>query len=294
MKPVDLLGLGSLAWDDLLTIDHFPLPDQKVRAQTRTKRVGGLTGGALLAATQCGGSAAYAGRLGTDPASQAVESALVESGIDVSLSVHAPENGVVQSVIIAATRAGTRNVFSFRNGETGAHPELPPLNACDHCNVLLVDHHGIPGQLRMAQHFRKTGRPVVCDIERLDTPSTRELLQSCSHILLPEAFALHLAETTSPKEALHHLRSTYPAADLCLITQGEKGGLFSQKTDPLDACHEFVPTNPIKNCDTTGCGDFFHGAFCVALSKKQPIEECIEFASKQTAAFLTQRNLARF
>jgi sugar/nucleoside kinase (ribokinase family) len=294
MKPVDLLGLGSLAWDDLLTIDNFPHPDQKVRAQTRTKRIGGLTGGALLAATQCGGSAAYAGRLGTDAASQAVESALVESGVDVSLSVRAPENGVVQSVIIAATLAGTRNVFSFRNGETGAHPELPPLNACDHCNVLLVDHHGVPGQLRMAQHFRKTGRPVVCDIERLDTPSIWELLQSCSHILLPEAFALQLAETASPEEALYYLRSKHPAADLCLITQGEKGGLFCQKTDSLDACHQFVTPNPIKDCDTTGCGDFFHGAFCVALSRKQPAGACIEFAATQTAAFLTQRNLARF
>ena len=139
MKPVDLLGLGSLAWDDLLSIDDFPGPDQKVRAQTRTKRVGGLTGGALLAAVQCGGSAAYAGRLGTDTASLAVEHELTEQGIDTSLAVRSSDSGVVQSVIIAAVRGGTRNVFSFRNGETGAHAELPAFDACKHFNVLLVD-----------------------------------------------------------------------------------------------------------------------------------------------------------
>jgi sulfofructose kinase len=294
MKPVDLLGLGSLAWDDLLSIDDFPGPDQKVRAQTRTKRVGGLTGGALLAAVQCGGSAAYAGRLGTDTASLAVEHELTEQGIDTSLAVRSSDSGVVQSVIIAAVRGGTRNVFSFRNGETGAHAELPAFDACKHFNVLLVDHHGLSGQLRMAKHFRKTGRPVVCDIERLDTPTTRTLIQACSHILLPEAFALQLAGTDSPEHALRHIRSMHPDADLCLITQGDKGGLFTRKTDVRNACHRFVPPEAIANCDTTGCGDFFHGAFCVALSRKFSMEECIGFAAAQTAASLIQRNLARF
>lgn len=294
MKPIDLLGLGSLAWDDLLSVDDFPAPDQKVRARARTKRIGGLTGGALLAAVACGGSAAYAGRIGTDAVSRTVETFLIEKGLDLSLSVRAPENGVVQSVIIAAARASTRNVFSYRNGETGAHPNLPAFDACNHCQVLLVDHHGLPGQLRMAQHFRKTGRPVVCDIERLDDPLTLAVLHSCSHILLPEAFALQLSQTDSPEQALRHLRATFPESDLCLITQGSKGGLFSQKTDSDDSCRRFVPPEVISNCDTTGCGDFFHGAFCVALARKRSLEECIGFAAKQTAASLTQCNLIRF
>lgn len=293
MKPVDLLGLGSLALDDLLAIDNFPAPDQKVRARTRTKRVGGLTGGALIAAVQCGGSAAYAGRIGTDDASAAVENAFTKNGIDFSSSVKDSRFGVVQSVIIAATRDGTRNVFSFRTGETGAHPELPSFDACAHCNVLLVDHHGIHGQLRMAKHFRNTERPVVCDIERMDDPATLALLQTCSHILLPETFALQLAGTDSAEKALGYLRSTNPDSDLCLITQGGRGGVFSQKTDPRHACLRFAPPKVIANCDTTGCGDFFHGAFCVALSRKLPTQECIEFAAAQTAAHLAD-HLARF
>ena len=294
MKRIDLLALGSLAFDDLLTIEDFPQPDQKIRARSRTKRVGGLAGGALLAAVKCGGTAAYGGRLGTDEASMSVQRALAENGIDLSLCSTDSSSGVVQSVIIAATRSGTRNVFSFRHGETGAHPELPPVDACDRFNVLLVDHHGISGQLRMARHFQKTGRPVVCDIERNDDPNTLTLLRSCSHILLPEPFALRIARTDSPKHALQHLRSIHPEAELCLITQGSRGGVFSLRNAPHDSHHRFVPPRTVVDCDTTGCGDFFHGAFCVGLSQGLSIDACIAYAAEHTAAALAERDASRF
>ena len=294
MQRIDVLGLGSLAWDDILLVDALPAPDQKVRAKKRIKRVGGLTGGALLAAVRSGGSAAFAGRIGTDPASREVADFLAHQGIDLSLCVADPSHAVVQSVILAATSTGTRNVVSFREGETGAHPTLPDLSHCNRFNVLLVDHHGIQGQLRMAHHFRQTGRPVVCDIERQDDDATLELLRTCSHVILPELFALSLTGANTADRALPDLRRTLPNASLCLITQGARGGVFSQQHEPAQTVNHYHPPEIITSCDTTGCGDVFHGAFCVALSRGMPLEKCIDLAASKAAESLLNNDALRF
>src|SRR4051812_4278683 len=166
----DLLGLGSVAVDELLTIDTFPAPDTKLRVARRERRCGGLTGVALLAAAALGARCAYAGRLGTDPASEFIAEAFAQAGVDTQHAPRAAEHRVVASTIVVATQTGTRNVFSHSPGHTGAHDTLPSAGVIRAARVLLVDHHGIPGSVRAAQIARETGCAVVADFERDDAP----------------------------------------------------------------------------------------------------------------------------
>src|SRR4051812_37127214 len=117
----DVLGVGSVVVDELLYVDFFPEPDTKLRVNRRERRCGGLTGVALLTAARLGACCAYAGRLGSDSASQFVAETMITAGIDVREAPRAVENHVVQSTIIVGERAGTRNVFSHSAGLTGAH-----------------------------------------------------------------------------------------------------------------------------------------------------------------------------
>jgi sugar/nucleoside kinase (ribokinase family) len=64
--PIDVLGLGAVAVDDLVYLAEYPRPDSKVRVIRRERHAGGLTGTALVAASRMGRRCAYGGVLG-DP-----------------------------------------------------------------------------------------------------------------------------------------------------------------------------------------------------------------------------------
>jgi sulfofructose kinase len=49
-----------------------------------------------------------------------------------------------------------------------------------------------------------------------------------------------------------------------------------------------LPAYQVDVVDTTGCGDTFHGAFALALARKQSVIEAARFASAAAALCATQ------
>lgn len=287
MSAFDVLGLGSVAVDELLTIDAFPAPDTKLRVASRERRCGGLTGVALLAAAALGARCAYAGRLGTDAASEFVAGAFARAGVDTRHAPRAAEHRVVESTIIVATQTGTRNVFSHSPGGTGAHDTLPPADAIRAARVLLVDHHGIPGSIRAAQIARAAGRAVVGDFERDDDVRFPELLALVDHLILSETFALRITGASVPAEAVARLWS--PERQVVIVTCGAEG---CWSAHAADATPEQTPAFRVETIDTTSCGDVFHGAYATALAEGMEASERIRFASAAAALKAARRSSA--
>ena len=283
MSALDLLGLGSVAVDELLHVDAFPAPDTKLRVTHRERRCGGLTGVALLAAARLGARCGYAGRLGFDPASGFVEKALAQAGIDTQRAPRADGHRVVESTIVVATDTGTRNVFSHSPGNTGAHDTLPAADAIRAARVLLIDHHGIPGSIRAAAIARAAGGAVLGDFERDEDPRFRELLALVDHLILSESFARRVTGAVSPADAATRLWS--PDRQLVIVTCGGDGCWFT------DGGHvQHVPAFEVAVIDTTSCGDVFHGAYATALASGMEIAARVRFASAAAALKAARRS----
>jgi hypothetical protein len=58
MLDYDVLGLGSVAIDDVVYADSYPLPDEKAPVLGRARYLGGLTAIALVTAARLGFRAA--------------------------------------------------------------------------------------------------------------------------------------------------------------------------------------------------------------------------------------------
>jgi sugar/nucleoside kinase (ribokinase family) len=279
MKPkYDLLGLGCAALDEVLAVDIYPTPDTKTRVLRREQHFGGLTATALVAAARLGGRCAYAGRLGLDAASLAVEENLKREGIDTSHAPRDTESGVVHSTIITAQRTGTRNVFSQAGGFTGAHEHLPTEHVVRSARVLLVDHHGVPGAIRAAKIARAAGIAVVADFERDDAPGFSELLGLVDHLIVSERFARQRTGASSAGKAVEWLWKPEHAA--VVVTCGENGCWFLA---PEMSTPERVPARAVNVIDTTGCGDVFHGAYATALAAGMDLRTRLRFASVAAA-----------
>lgn len=278
VQPFDVLGLGVLAVDELLYVEHYPPPDTKTPVLHREKQAGGLTGTALVAAARLGARCAYAGMLGYDELSQFVADTFRREGIDLTHVVWRDDAQPVHSLIIVDTTAHTRNIFFLRGAKTGAAPDAPPASVIRNTRVLFADHHGLPGMVRAARIASEAGIPIVADVERVGGEGFTELMELTSHLIVSRDFAEQIAAGTPVAEVVKRIRRS--PAQTVVVTCGAEGCWYLGEgiEEPV---HQ--PAYRVPVVDTTGCGDVFHGAYAAALARGLSLPERIRIASATAA-----------
>ena len=141
--PIDVLGLGCVAVDDLVYVDSYPPPDAKVPVSRTERQCGGLTATALVAAARLGAQCAYAGVTGTDELSSFALNAMAAEGVVLDHSQRLPEARVVHSFIVVDSTQRTRTIFANLNGAIGAGPTWPDPEVIRNARVLFVDQFGL-------------------------------------------------------------------------------------------------------------------------------------------------------
>ena len=155
--PLDILGVGSVAIDDLLAVAVYPPADAKARVLRRERQCGGLTGTALVAAARSGARCGYAGVVGTDELSDEVARQFQRVGVDTRWMAREPAARVIYSVIVVDEQQ-TRTIFYDLDGAIGMNPLWPPAEAIRSARALYIDHHDAEMVLRAARIGRSVTR----------------------------------------------------------------------------------------------------------------------------------------
>lgn len=284
MDAIDVMGFGAVAVDDLVVVDRYPNEDSKVEARGMLREPGGLSGTALVAAARMGGRCAYVGTLGEDDLSGFILDRLSGEGIDVSAAVIEPQARPFHSIVIVGTTRKTRTIIYSSEGVTGAHPTLPPADVLAECRVVLLDHAGTDGMIRLATAARRLGIPRVGDFERLEPAPFDRLLSLANHLIVPLEFALELTGCSAPEAAIAGLWD--PERELVAVTNGEEGSWYRSAETGERIFHQDAVT--VGVVDTTGCGDVFHGVYAYALAKGLTPAERMEMASAAAALKATR------
>jgi sulfofructose kinase len=278
----DVLGLGAVAIDDLLYVDAYPPADVKTPVRSRGRQFGGLAGTALVAVARLGGRAAYAGVLGDDEMSEAAIAGLASEGVDVRHVVRRPGARPVLSTIVVS-REGTRNIFVDRTGAHGADTEWPEPEVIRRSRVLLVDNIGVPGMLRAARIARAAGVPVVADFESDDDPEIENLFPLVDHLILSSGFAERRTGLTNLDAMVNRLWDQ--ARAVVAVTCGAGGVWYRASGDDRV---KFLPAYQVEAVDSTGCGDVFHGAYALGLSRGMDVPARIRLAAATAAIKATK------
>ena len=277
--PIDILGLGSVAVDDLLYVAKYPQQDTKERVLRRERQCGGLTGTAMVAAAKSGARSSYAGVIGTDELSDVVVRQFERVGVDVSWLARDAAARVIYSVIVVDEGRQTRNIFYDLAGALGVRPEWPPEEAIRSARVVFVDHLDPPRMLRGARIARAATIPVVADFEYVSGPQFEELMSLVDHLIIPSYFAGTLTGKSDPGEQA--LALWRPDRSLVAVTCGADGSWWVDGAAPGSAHHQ--PAFEVAAIDTTGCGDVFHGAYAAALVRGLATAERMRYASAAAA-----------
>ena len=164
---VACIGMGCL--DNRLFVERFPPARRREGVPRRQDALGGPAGVGAVAVARLGGRAALWGRRGDDSTGDQVEAMLRADGVDTrGFRVFGGCTSPRCEVFIRPD--GERFLFPYW-GE-GIPPDaewLPPPDAIDSADALLIDGRWPEGGLRLAEQARERGIPVVLDLD-LDLP----------------------------------------------------------------------------------------------------------------------------
>lgn len=277
----DVTGIGSISIDFIGTAEAWPPPGGKVPLSSFSVQGGGVIATALSAVSRLGGSARFAGVLGySEMAVQALET-LKRDGVDTSLVLRRAGAEPIRAFVFSDTTSGERTIFFTRDGVEYPDPEeFPDTDWFRTTRTLLVSAGAGNSGLKMAQAAQCEGLPVILDAEHV-TPLSKAFLQASDYIVVPWTFASAYTGSVDLDEATQGL--WLRPRQFVVITLGDQGC----STFDGNILRRF-PAIPVETIDTTGCGDVFHGAFALAVARKEPIEQACRFASAAAALCATR------
>jgi len=149
------------------------------------------------------------------------------------------------------------------------------------------------------QSCTAAGIAVVGDIERVaptPTPDERvklaEVLPLVDHLVVPRHFAQEWTGLYDVGQAAGQLWEEGVSGGFnrsaVVVTCGSAGCWYIDG-DIAGRGAVHCPAFVVEVTDTTGCGDVFHGAYCVALVEGMGLAERVRFASSAAALKATRR-----
>ena len=282
----DIVGFGVATLDVITEVETLPGPGGKAKILSRENHGGGLTATALVAASKLGASCWYGGALGENDVSDQVRRILTSYDVALpAVSPYPPEAETFTATVYLEKHSGERTILwsEFLTPPPIINQEATETALAAKC--LFVDHFFAETLIPLYRQVRKRGIPIVGDFELSSPPGVKEAFAFVDHPILPVAFVReyigHEDIPTAVLQLLHeHDRSAV------VVTDGEKGAWFAEKgSDSVGHQSAF----PVTVCDTTGCGDVFHGAYAAALTFGKSLPDRVRFAAAAAALKATRK-----
>ena len=275
-KEFDIVGIGRNSWDRILTVDHYPKPDEKMNVNASSNQCGGQVANTLVAASKLDVKTKYLGKFGDDAYGTAVRSALFKSGVDITHSKIVPGVPNQSAVIIVDQKSSTRNVFTLKHTKLDIQPKDFETEEYIDGKILYLGARNSDEIKTFAKIGKSKGCIVAVDLDE-SHPSVDELLSNVSILFCPKIYLDHFSVEESMQSKIKLLFDKHKLELIC-CTLGSQGSIA------YDGKHFYQKdAYKIEVTDTTGAGDVFQAGFLVALLQNKSVEECLSFANAVAA-----------
>jgi sulfofructose kinase len=280
-RTLDVLAVGGVDADLVLTVDHLPSFDEKVIGRLVGRLPGGPAANSACAASRLGLRVAALATVGDDEAAQIIIDGYTEFGVDTSLIEVAPD-ATSPFTVILIDPTGEKAIVVV--------PGTPPRYRMDRVEQTLRRARAMymmPGEraqfLELSRLARACGAQVMIDVEStvgFDAASLEQLLAAVDIASFnQDGFIAATGQQPSP-ETLRRLLDYGPHT--VVVTRGAQGALAATADQVAEEAGYRVEV-----VDTTGAGDTFNAAFLCATFDGLALEERLRFANAAAALSVT-------
>lgn len=276
---IDVLAIGRACVDEILEVDAYPAEDRKVSLRERFREGGGQASTAACLASHLGGRAAFLGVLGDDEPGRFARVRMEAFGVDVTGV--ATRGATPLAYCVVSRKTGTRTILYEASDARPLSWDEVELSLLYRARAVLVDPQGASLLPKLLSWSRARGTRVVADAEH--APIGWESTWGRVDVLAVSQTFLH--EAAPECETGAALRRVAERAEgWCAATLGSDGAMAI-----LDGEFLHIPALRVAVRDTTGAGDAFHGALCLALARPLCAVDSLRYAV--AAASLSCRGL---
>lgn len=279
-KEYDVMAIGRACVDQIIEVDSFPSEDQKAPIANTILEGGGQASTAACLVAHLDGKAAFLGILGDDERGLFARERMEAFGVDLS-GLPAPRGKTPMAYCLVSRKAHTRTIlYEPLNAERLSWDEVDK-DLVASARVVLVDPQGSDLLPELMAFCRSNEIPLIVDAEHAKA-GWKDVFGKATVAAVSETFLKEAAPGMSAEEALIEISKAVEAT--CIATLGVKGAISIQ-----DGRVMRFPAPKVEVRDTTGAGDAFHGALCLAIADGLPDIDAIRFAV--AAASLSCRGL---
>lgn len=245
-------------------------------------------GGAMNAATtfaRQGMHSMFIGKIGEDPAGQAVTDALDEESIDSTYMVYSKKYNTGYSVILLST-TGERTILTYRGAST--HYRVENFEQIHNIKTDWLFLSTLSGNFEVLEYLldwanknnvKVAFNPGKKELE--DASRLAALLNRLEVLSVNKEEAQIFVDGETTKELATQLSKSVP---YILVSDGPKGSVATDGKQLVSAgMYEDVPV-----IDRTGAGDGFTSGFVSQIALGKTLEEAITFASANSTSVVGQ------
>ncbi|HQY30037.1 MAG TPA: carbohydrate kinase family protein [Thermomicrobiales bacterium] len=285
MRTPSISALGVASRDELHVIGHYPSEGNWAPILRTDIATGGTTGNLATAAAKLGANVAFVGKMGSDPAGNAVLTDLESAGVDCSRveRIDAPTD---LSVVLVSADTGERTIL-WRIGPylvRGDHIDIDALFGTD---LTVLDCPDLPLRRFLTDlpaHTRPAARLMGTLTYLAAVPNADKLAIALRHDVLVgnEREYQQLTGASSGRAGLEIVQAAMVGSNLrqAYMTMGSLGAIAAERNSWWERSALTVDV-----VDTTGAGDAFAGAIAYATSVRMAPERALQFAVT-TASFV--------
>jgi sugar/nucleoside kinase (ribokinase family) len=282
-RPPRILCIGLPVRDLTFRVQDLPARGFKVGAEHFEEIAGGNALNAAVAISRLGGRVSICGPTGDagETSSRYIFDKMAELCIETRDVVHMAGLVTPISTIMIDPR-GERTIITFRDPELWK-VRLPETDRLlEDCDAILAESRCAAFCTSLCAEARRRGIPVVVDVD--SAMSMREgLLTASSHLIFSSEALQATADIADDAAALQKLARV--TSSFLAGTRGSQGTVW---LDPSDGALRQTAAFPVHTVDTLGAGDVFHGAFVLAITEGQDLQEALRFASAAAAIKCTR------
>jgi sulfofructose kinase len=280
-RTIDVLTIGGVGMDLVLTVPELPEPDLKVLGNLVGSMPGGPAANFACAASRLGLHVTAVAEVGDDPAGQLIIEDFSNYGVDTSLIRVRPEGKTCFTIIFVPPHGEKAIVVVPTFLPEYPFDQLREVLQQTRLMYLMPQNHA--EFFRLARLAHEQGCEVMIDVEPTigaNQALMRDILAEVE-IASFNQFGFTAATGAKPSlEAAQKLLERGPHT--VIVTLGAHGALVVTQSEAI-----IQPGFAVRPIDTTGAGDTFNAAFVCATIAGLSSAERLRFANAAGALAVT-------